>query len=64
MFHTLVGKEKPLDLIHHSAVILNANVFTCQRRTYACFASGEIGFVFSNLAPLDVTGEIISYLTA
>ena len=23
MFHTLAGKEKPLDLIHHSAVILN-----------------------------------------
>ena len=22
MFHTLAGKEKPLDLIHHSAIIL------------------------------------------
>ncbi len=24
MFHTLLGKEKPLDLIHHSAVILRS----------------------------------------
>ena len=23
MFHTRAGKEKPLELIHHSAVILN-----------------------------------------
>ena len=28
MFHTLVGKEKPLDLIHHSAVILEDGVDT------------------------------------
>ena len=24
MFHTRAGKEKPLDLIHHSAVILSS----------------------------------------
>jgi hypothetical protein len=26
MFHTRVGKEKPLELIHHSAVILKSRV--------------------------------------